>query len=264
VTVAVLAVVYAGRLEQQLLQQMATDEALAQDLQELSAKLVTVQEQERRHIARELHDEIGQALTAIKVELAYASRVPDSGAGLSAVLHTVRAITDTALHQVRDLSCLLHPAALDEFGLVAAIDSYVKSYGQRHAIAAELTHHGMDARMGRDTETAAYRIVQEGLTNIAKHARATSCRVHLVRTAEMLRITIEDDGAGFDTSLVRSPDRRGLGLIGIRERAAHLKGSVTIDSAPARGTRLVVELPVRRATDTVAHARTSDSTQLTS
>jgi signal transduction histidine kinase len=122
----------------------------------------------------------------------------------------------------------------------------------------------MDTRMGRDTETAAYRIVQEALTNIAKHARATSCRVHLMRTAEMLRITIEDDGAGFDTSLVRSPDRRGLGLIGIRERAAHLKGSVTIDSSPAFGTRLVVELPARRATDTVEHAYVSDSTQLTS
>jgi len=264
VTIAVLAVVYAGRLEQHLLQQMATDEALAQDLQELSAKLVTVQEQERRHIARELHDEIGQALTAIKMELARASRMPDSGAGMSAMLHTARAITDNALHQVRDLSYLLHPAALDEFGLVAAIDSYMKSYGMRQAIAAELTYHGMDTRMGRDTETAAYRIVQEGLTNIAKHARATSCRVHLVRTAELLRITIEDDGAGFDTALVRSPDRRGLGLIGIRERAAHLKGSVTIDSSPEFGTRLVVELPARRASDIVDHAYMSDSTQLTS
>jgi signal transduction histidine kinase len=262
IAVAVLAVVYAGRLEQQLRRQMARDEELAHDLQELSAKLVTAQEQERRHIARELHDEIGQALTAIKVELAYAGRSIDGGAASSQALHTAKAITDSALHQVRDLSYLLHPAALDEFGLVSAIESHIKSFGRRHEIAAELVHEGMDSRLAPETEAAAYRIVQEALNNVAKHARATECRVHLTRTPDMLRITIEDNGTGFDPSTGRSPDRRGLGIVGIRERAAHLKGSVVIDTAPGRGTRLVVELPVRRATDSGERLYVSDSAAL--
>jgi signal transduction histidine kinase len=183
---------------------------------------------------------------------------------MNQVLRTVRAITDSALHQVRDLSHLLHPAALDEFGLVSAIDAYMKSYGRRHEIAVELTHHGLDARMAAGTETAAYRILQEGLTNVAKHARATRCQVSLMRVADLLRITIEDNGTGFDPKAARSADRRGLGLIGIRERVAHLKGSVTIDTGAGQGTRLVVELPVRRATDTVENAFTADSAPLSS
>jgi signal transduction histidine kinase len=259
VAVAILAVVYAGRLEQRLRHQMARDVELARDLQDLSAKLVTVQEQERRHIARELHDEIGQALTAVKVELAYAQRSIESTTGSTTILAAARTITDSAIHQVRDLSYLLHPAALDEFGLVSALDAHVKSFAKRHEILAELSHDGMDVRLPPETEAAAYRIVQEALNNVAKHARATECRVHLSRAPDMLRITIEDNGAGFDPTAARSADRRGLGLVGIRERASHLKGSVVIDSAPGEGTRLVVELPVRRSTDTGERLYTPDS-----
>ncbi len=260
--VAVLAVAYAGRLETRLRHQMSLDEELARDLQDLSAKLVTVQEQERRHIARELHDEIGQALTAIKVELAYAQRTIEATTGPTALLTAARAITDGALHQVRDLSYLLHPAALDEFGLVSAIDAHMKSFAKRYGIVAELSHEGMEARLPSEIEAAAYRIVQEALNNVAKHAKAAECRVHLVRTADLLRITIEDNGAGFDPSAARSPDRRGLGLVGIRERASHLKGSVTIDSSPGKGTRLSVELPVRRATDSGDRRYTPDPAAL--
>jgi len=260
--VAVLAVVYAGRLEQQLLRQQARDEELARDLQDLSAKLVTVQEQERRHIARELHDEIGQALTAIKVELAYAQRSIEGATGPTSLLTAARTITDSALHQVRDLSYLLHPAALDEFGLVSAIDAYVKSFAKRYEITAQLSHEGMEARLPSETEAAAYRIVQEALNNVAKHAQASVCRVHLVRTPDVLRIMIEDNGAGFDPAAARSADRRGLGLVGIRERASHLKGAVVVDSSPGQGTRLMVELPVRRATDSGERVFTPNSPAL--
>lgn len=252
VGVAVLAIVYAGRLEQQLRRQRARAIDLTDELQELSAKLVTVQEQERRHIARELHDEIGQALTAIKVELAYAQRSIDSAHGPAAVLQAARRITDSALHQVRDLSYLLHPAALDEFGLVSALDAHLKSFSRRHEVAVELTHRGMEERLPSEIESAAYRIVQEATTNIAKHAHATECRVQLER-GETLRITIEDNGAGFDPLAVRSAERRGLGLIGMRERASHLHGSVQVDSTPGQGTRITVELPVRRSTDKITN-----------
>ncbi len=253
IAVAILAVVYAGRLEQRLRHQMARDEELARDLQALSAKLVTVQEQERRHIARELHDEIGQALTAVKVELVFAQRSIESGAAPAVGLTAARAITDSALHQVRDLSHLLHPAALDEFGLVSAIDAHMKSFGRRHEIAADLVHEGMDARLPPETEAAAYRSVQEARNNVAKHARATRCLVRLVRTADKLRITIDDNGIGFATPVARSVDRPGLGLVVIRELATYLKGSVTIDSTPGEGTHLTVELPARRVTDSVEH-----------
>lgn len=249
IAVAVLAVIYAGRLEKRLREQMAHDVELAHELQELSAMLVTAQEQERRHIARELHDEIGQALTAIKVELACAQRTIEGVTGPTTVLQAARLITDGALHQVRDLSYLLHPAALDEFGLVSAVDQYLKTFGKRHQLAVELVHDRMDGRLAPETEAAAYRIVQEALTNVAKHAKATECRVVMGRVHDMLRVMVDDNGAGFDSSAPRSGERRGLGLIGIRERASHLHGSVMIDSVPGRGTRIVVELPVRRATD---------------
>ena len=249
ITIAVLAIVYAGALEQRLRRQMSKDLELAHELQELSAKLVTAQEQERRHIARELHDEIGQALTAIKVELAYAQRSIEGAMGPTTVLQSARSITDSALHQVRDLSYLLHPAALDEFGLASAIDSYMKTFAKRYGLATELIQEGMEGRLAPEIEAAAYRIVQEALNNVAKHAKATECRVRLVRLPDALRITVEDNGTGFNPAAARSNDRRGLGLIGMRERASHLQGSVAIDSAPGRGTRVIVELPVRRATD---------------
>lgn len=255
--VAVLAVVYAGRLERRLHEQMAKDFVLARERQELSAKLVTVQEQERRHIARELHDEIGQALTAIKVELAFAQRSIERVMGSTNILGDARSITDGAIHQVRDLSYLLHPAALDEFGLVAAVESHMKTFGRRHGIQTEFSHEGMGSRLAPEAEAAAYRIIQEALTNVAKHARATGCQVHVVRSPDTLRITIQDDGAGFDPALPRAADRRGLGLIGIRERASYLQGTVLIDSKPGRGTRLIVDLPLRRLADSadtdVAH-----------
>jgi signal transduction histidine kinase len=262
IAVAMLAVVYAGRLERRLRRQMSRDVELAHDLQELSAKLVTVQEQERRHIARELHDEIGQALTAIKVELAYAQRSIEGAQGPTTVLQAARTITDGALHQVRDLSYLLHPAALDEFGLVSAVDEHIKSFGRRHGIAAELSHASMNSRLAPETETAAYRIIQEALNNVAKHAKATECKVYLARQPDVLRIVVEDNGVGFDASAPRSPDRRGLGLIGIRERASHLNGTVVIDSVRGRGTRLVVELPVRRATDAGGDTYAADTAAL--
>jgi signal transduction histidine kinase len=247
--IAVLAIAYAGRLERRLRQQMSRDVELAHDLQELSAKLVTAQEQERRHIARELHDEIGQALTAIKVELAFAQRSIEGTQGPTTVLQAARNITDGALHQVRDLSYLLHPAALDEFGLVSAVEEHIKTFSRRHGIAVELSHSSMGSRLAPETEAAAYRIIQEALNNVAKHANATDAKVYVARQPDALRIVVEDNGIGFDAAAPRSPDRRGLGLIGMRERASHLNGTVVIESARGRGTRIVVELPVRRATD---------------
>jgi signal transduction histidine kinase len=246
VGVAVIAVLYAGRLERRIRRQMTKDLELTSDLQRLSEKLVTAQEHERRQIARELHDEIGQALTAIKVELACVQNAIDSGHVSASLLHDARSITDSALHQVRDLSYLLHPAALDELGLFAATNSYLQRFGKRHGVAARLIQNGMTPRLSHDVELAAYRIIQEALTNVARHSGATSCRVLLSYASGHLRICIEDNGSGFDVS--RRPSESGLGLIGIRERSSHFHGTALVESEPGQGTRLIVDLPAAAQT----------------
>jgi signal transduction histidine kinase len=239
--VALWATLYATRLEKRLRQQRLTEVQNTRELQHLSAKLITAQEEERRTIARELHDEVGQVLTAIKVELAVAERTLQAGGGAADILHSARSITEGALTTVRDLSHLLHPALLDDLGLPAAIEWYLRSFGRRHDIRADVIHDRMDQRLAPEIETAAYRIVQEALTNVAKHARASTCRVYLQRLPNTLLITVEDNGAGFDPA----GDRPGLGLVGIRERASQLRGTVRLESTPGKGTRLTVELPAR-------------------
>jgi len=246
--IALLATRHASRLEDRLRHQMARDEETTRTLHRLSSQLINAQEEERRSIARELHDEVGQVLTAIKVELAIAQRAVESDGGRPQVLQDARSIVDGALHTVRDLSHLLHPPLLDDLGLPAAIDWYLRGFSKRHDIRVDLLHDPMPERLTPETEAAAYRIVQEALTNVAKHAHATVCRVYLQRLPNTVLITIEDNGAGFDlTEAARAADR-GLGLIGIRERAAHLQGTLRLESAPGKGTRLTVELPARSRT----------------
>jgi signal transduction histidine kinase len=244
--IAVFATRYAGRLESRIRRQQQQEAQTNDELQRLSAKLITAQEEERRSIARELHDEVGQVLTAIKVELALAQRALEANGGAPQLLQDARSITEGALTTVRDLSHLLHPALLDDLGLPAAVAWYLRGFGARHDIRTELLHDRMDERFTPDIEASVYRIVQEALTNVAKHARATSCRVYLQRLPHTMLITVEDNGAGFDAAAGGGVNpRAGIGLIGIRERAAQLRGTVRLESAPGKGTRLTVELPAR-------------------
>jgi signal transduction histidine kinase len=261
VGIGLLATLYAGRLEERVRRQHIKDAENARDLQELSAKLITAQEEERRSIARELHDEVGQVLTAIKVELAVAQRAVDAGGGGVHLLDDARSIADGAITTVRDLSHLLHPALLDDLGLAAAIEWYLRGFGKRHGLRVDVLHDRMDERLMPETEAAAYRIVQEALTNVAKHARATACRVYLQRLPNTVLITIEDDGAGFDQAKTQARDgTRGLGLVGIRERVSQLRGTVRLETAPGKGTRLTVELPAR-ARDGVEDGKAVESLQ---
>jgi signal transduction histidine kinase len=242
--VALLATLYAGRLEDRIRRQRIRDAENARDLQRLSAQLINAQEDERRTIARELHDEVGQVLTAIKVELAVAQHAVEAAGVSATVLKDARTITDGALHTVRDLSHLLHPAMLDDLGLAATVDWYLRGFGKRHGLHVDLLQDRMDERLTPETEAAAYRIIQEALTNVVKHARATTCRVYLQRLPNTVLITVEDDGAGFDAAAADGAGaRQGLGFISIRERAALLRGTVRIESAPGKGTRVTVELP---------------------
>jgi signal transduction histidine kinase len=242
--IALLAVAYVGRLETDLNRQRLKELQTTTDLQRLSTKLVTVQEEERRAIARELHDEVGQVLMAIKVEIALAQRRIEATGGPGRLLDDAQSITDGALNTVRDLSHLLHPALLDDLGLPAALDWYLTRFGKRHGITVELLSERMDERLAPEIEAALYRIVQEAMTNVAKHARATVAIVYLRRVDDAAVVTIEDNGVGFEPGQAR----RGLGLIGIRERVAHLQGTVHVDAAPGRGTRLTIGLPARART----------------
>jgi len=239
------AAVYAGRLEARLRRQRARDLQITSDLHRLSAKIVSAQEDERRMIARELHDEVGQALAAIKVELAFAQRGDATSSTVAARLDDVRAITERTLHTIRDLSHLLHPSLLDDLGLIAAIESLLAGFGRRHGLQVRVLHEHMDERLAPELETAVYRIVQEALNNVAKHARATTCRVYLQGLSDTVLVTIEDNGSGFATHAADDTATHGLGLIGIRERATQLGGTLHVDTARGHGTRLSVELPAR-------------------
>ena len=251
--IGLLATLYAARLENRLTLQLERDQRNTRDLQRLSAKLITAQEEERRTIARELHDEVGQVLTAINVELSVAKRALDGYGAPTTSLDTAQAITNGALHTVRDLSRLLHPSMLDDLGLPAALAAYIQGFKSRHGLDVSLHMEGMEERLAPEVEATIYRIVQEALTNVVRHAQASACRVSLQRQADTLLLTIEDDGRGFDDEHDRRKEPRGLGLIGIRERVAHLRGSVTLSRSPEGGVRMSVDLPVSDGSREVVH-----------
>ncbi len=138
---------------------------------------------------------------------------------------------------------MLHPALLDDLGLAAAIEWQARTFEARHGIRAEVQQEGLVTRLPREVELAAYRIVQEALTNIAKHSRASSCRIQLRRSDANLEVIVEDDGRGFDAMDMADP-RRGLGIVGMRERAALLSGRLAVESGNGEGTRVNVRLPV--------------------
>jgi len=244
--VAVLAVRHAGDLESRIRAQHREVLGKTRELQQLSARLLHVQEDERRAIARELHDEVGQSLLAIKADLAVLARHVISPGNAADVLEEARATADGALQSVRNLSQLLRPPTLDDFGLPDTLTWYLRKYGQRTGIRSDLVQEGLDERLPPQVEVAAYRIVQEALSNVARHAGARSCRVELRRWPTSLVVTVEDDGCGLD----RAPEGAGgLGLIGIRERASELGGTFRLQGAPGTGVRMVVELPVPDANE---------------
>jgi signal transduction histidine kinase len=247
---------YASRLADRVRVQHERDVDRQRDLRRLSGRLIRVREQERRALARELHDEIGQLLTAIKVELALAQRTIDDRGGPHDVLDDARPIADRALQAVRDLSHMLHPSVLDDLGLPAAAEWLIKQFAGRHDLQVAFQMTGRDVRLMPEVETAAYRIIQEALTNVVKHAHARSAIVSLA-IDDRVRVTIEDDGAGFARST--PPDEaahRGLGLVSMRERAAQFGGELRFESMPGHGTRVIADLPawsreMREASDVV-------------
>jgi signal transduction histidine kinase len=202
-------------------------------------RVVAAQEAERRRLARELHDETGQALTSILLGLKSVEDAPDDGSKRDAVAE-LRELVRSTLQDVRQLAVDLRPTALDDFGLVAALQRLIETFRESTGIAVDFEAR-LEERLPPDVETALYRIVQECLTNIVKHARAGRVSILLARRPSSVSTVIEDDGVGFDVDTVRDG---GLGLVGMRERIGLLGGRLAIESRPDAGTTLSVEVPL--------------------
>lgn len=206
---------------------------------DLVQRLLTAQEEERRRLSRELHDEIGQALTGLLVGLRLVENDPVENQGRLPYLRDLAART---LESVRHLSRELRPAVLDDMGLVAAIRRHVEDFQQIHGIKTTVQVVGTEERrLPPAVETTLYRVVQEALTNVARHSGASYAGVLLNLNGPTALAIVEDDGQGFDPESRRS----GLGLAGMRERTALVGGSITIESRPGGGTTIYVKVPVK-------------------
>jgi signal transduction histidine kinase len=210
-------------------------------LKALSQRLVDVQEAERRYVARELHDEIGQMVTGLKLVLETSLQPPDS-AGRAALDEALSLINDL-MERVRQLSINLRPQMLDDLGLLTALDWLFKRYSKQTGIHVQFKHTPLPERLPARLETAIFRIVQEALTNAARHARVKELSVRLWTNAEQAGLQVRDAGVGFDGAAAL---KRGTssGLSGMKERAELLGGEFILESAPGEGTCLTVELPL--------------------
>ena len=222
----------------------AQDRALQSAYDELGLlhrKLVLAREDEQRRIARELHDQLGQMLTALKLKLRTRA-VADSAAETETL-----AIVDWLLERVRSLSLDLRPPLLDEMGLVPALEVYLRDQAQVSGIAIELEKSGLDTEPARETQIACFRLVQEAVTNVLRHAQARNLLVRLAADGADVEITVRDDGCGFapHSTLAEATARGHIGIVGIRERVRALGGRFAIESAPGQGTTLSATLPLQ-------------------
>lgn len=212
-------------------------------LLDVSRRLLTAQEQERRHLARELHDEIGQVFTAVNLNL-HALNAFVSDAGKPALQDCLQ-VVQRAIKDVRDLAINLRPSMLDDLGLEPALRWFLDQQAQRGGFEYHLECQMTDAKLPNDVETACFRIVQESLTNIARYAHAKLVRVKVVQDSKMVQVEVADDGIGFATASAFSRASKGgsFGVLGMRERAELLGGRFQLDSSPGQGTLIRVTIP---------------------
>jgi PAS domain S-box-containing protein len=207
----------------------------------LSQRLLEVQEAERRRIARELHDEVGQGLTGLKLVLDGVERLPPDAA--RARLRDMQDLVNELLARIRDLSLDLRPGMLDDLGLLPAFLCLFERYSAQTNVHVAFEHSGLDRRFSPEVETAAYRIVQEALTNVARHADVRRATVRAWADGSTVTVQVADEGIGFDPSVALST-ANSSGVMGMRERAALLGGHLTLESVPGSGTRLCAEFPL--------------------
>jgi PAS domain S-box-containing protein len=228
---------------QKLAQLYEEVQAGRKQLQKLSHRLVEVQEQERRAISRELHDEVGQILTGLKMTLELTRRLPPES--IDAAFDQAQQQVNELLSHVRNLSLDLRPAMLDDLGLLPALFWHFDRYTAQTKVRVDFKHLSIEGRFAPELETAIYRIVQEALTNVARHSRSDQVTVLLWTTPETICVQIEDQGVGFTQESVVAAGHSN-GLTGMRERAALLGGKLVVESSIGGGTCLTAELPMLR------------------
>ena len=223
------------------LQERVQDSARArQELKELSARLVSAQEEERRAISRELHDEVGQSLSALLMEAGNAAAsVPKDSAEVRRHMESIKKLAEASVHVIRNMALLLRPSMLDDFGLVPALEWQAREVSKRTGLRVHVSAEESTGDLPDEHKTCIYRVVQEALHNCARHAHARSVKVVVRQEPSRIVLSVEDDGRGFDAGRVR-----GLGLVGMAERVNHLGGAFKIDSWPGGGTKVAVQLPI--------------------
>jgi signal transduction histidine kinase len=216
------------------------------ELRELAQAMHEVREAERTRIARELHDELGQALTALKMDLDLLSgTIPPDRKDLGEQTEAMRELLDATVATTRRISADLRPLVLDDLGLGAAAEWLAQSFSQRTQVPCDLRVDASCAQLGEPHASALFRIMQESLTNVAKHARAHRVAVRLERSGDDAVLTVSDDGVGMDPAA--RPNPRSFGLRGIGERVMLLGGELQIASRPDTGTTIVARIPLARA-----------------
>jgi two-component system CheB/CheR fusion protein len=228
-----------------LRQEVVDHRAAERGRQELQRLLLNAQEAERSRISRELHDEVGQQISALMLGL---KALEDSAKdhALTERLHDLRATTEQAGRVIHALAYQLRPLALDELGLVRALAGFLDNWQERSGISADYVTTGIEeVRLPNNIETTVYRIVQEATNNVLKHAAAKSLSVSLELRSRVLTVIVEDDGVGFDAqALQHSLEERRIGVAGMRERAAIVGGELTVESSLGHGTTVRARLPL--------------------
>jgi signal transduction histidine kinase len=236
-TLAAFTIFHILKLEAEVQQRLKESVHSQASLQELSARLVRAQEEERRALSRELHDEAAQAFSAVLMEAENLLDL-DPAPEVRAHLDSIRGVAEKGMNEIRNMALLLRPSMLDDFGLLPALEWQAREIGKRTGLRVQVASE-MPGELPEEHKTCVYRVVQEALNNCAQHAQASAAQVSVRHQAGQILLTVQDDGSGFDPERVR-----GLGLLGMEERARHLGGTFHIDSRPGRGTLLRVTLPL--------------------
>jgi len=227
-------------LEKELQRRYDEGTRAQQELKELSARLVSAQEEERRAISRELHDEVGQSLSALLMEAGNAAAsVPAGSAEVRRHVESIKKLAEASVQVIRNMTLLLRPSMLDDFGLVPALEWHAREISKRTGLRVHVTAEESAGELPDQLKTCIYRVVQEALHNCMRHAQARNVNVLVEQHAHRIVLSVEDDGHGFDAGRVR-----GLGLVGMEERVKHLGGAFEVRSQPGSGTRVSVELPL--------------------
>ena len=218
-----------------------------EELHRLSARLVSAQEEERRKLSRELHDEIGQSMSALLVELGnFGSVLPPENAALQERLQAVKRLAENNVVVLRNLSLLLRPSMLDDLGLVPALKWQAREVARRTGIKVKVDAEDVPDHLPDEYRTCIYRVVQEALHNATRHSKATHIRVTVTHGESGVTVRIQDDGVGF-----HAPQEKGMGILGMEERVRHLGGSFHIDSEAGHGAAISIQLPLAAAPQAV-------------